>query len=132
MNDRDKRRYDSFKRVQKFGDDNAADFAAGSVAQTNLTIVDQVIAGLDKAKAGQVGNANTSMDTLLNAVRLDIQSITRTAAAMDQDEPGFLPTPFVRRRLTIPPRCSRRPMLSCSSWPSKPVTAPPPKPPRPR
>jgi hypothetical protein len=89
MNDRDKRRYDSFKRGQTFGDDNTADFAAGSLAQTNFTIIDQVIAGLDKAKAGQVANANTSMDTLLNAVRLDIQNITRTAAAIDQDEPGF-------------------------------------------
>lgn len=89
MNDRDKRRYDSFTRTKTFGSDNAADFAAGSVAQANFTIIDQVIAGLDKAKAGQVTNANTSKDTLLNAVRLDIQNITRTAAAIDQDEPGF-------------------------------------------
>lgn len=89
MNDRDKRRYDSFKRVQTFGGDNAADFAAGSVAKANFDIIDQVIAGLDKAKAGQVTSANTSMDTLLNAVRLDIQNITRTAAAIDQNEPGF-------------------------------------------
>jgi hypothetical protein len=89
MNDRDIRRYDSFKRVQTFGDDNAGDFAAGGVAQANFTTIDQVIADLDKAKAGQVTNANTSMDTLLNAVRLDIQNITRTAAAVDQDEPGF-------------------------------------------
>ena len=89
MNDRDKRRYDMFNRVQTFGDDNGADFAAGSVGQTNFSIIDQVIAGLDKAKAGQVSNRNTSMETLLNAVRLDIQNITRTAAAIDQDEPGF-------------------------------------------
>lgn len=92
MNDRDKRRYDAFKRVQAFGDANAADFAAGSVAQTNFAKIDQTIVGLDKAKAGQVGNANTSMETLLNAVRLDIQNITRTAAAIDQDEPGFADT----------------------------------------
>lgn len=89
MNDRDKRRYDSLKCVQTFGDDNAGDFTAGSVAKTNFDTIDQVISDLDKAKAGQVTNANTSMDTLLNAVRLDIQNITRTAAAIDQDEPGF-------------------------------------------
>ena len=89
MNDRDKRRYDMFNRVQTFGDDNGADFAAGSVAKTNFATLDQVITGLDQAKAGQVGNANTSKETLLNAVRLDIQNITRTAAAIDQDEPGF-------------------------------------------
>ncbi len=89
MNDRDQRRYDVFKRVQTFGNDNGADFAAGSVAKTNFTAIDQVITGLDQAKAGQVGNAHTSKDTLLNAVRLDLQNITRTAAAIDQDEPGF-------------------------------------------
>lgn len=37
MNDRDKRRYDMFNRVQTFGDDNGADFAAGSVGQTNFS-----------------------------------------------------------------------------------------------
>jgi len=89
MNDRDKRRYDTFKRVQTFGNDNAADFAAGSVAKANFDSISQVITGLDQAKAGQVTSANTSMDTLINAVRLDIQNITRTAAAIDQDEPGF-------------------------------------------
>jgi hypothetical protein len=89
MNDRDKRRYDMFKRVQTFGGDNAADFAVGTIAHTNFTTIDQVITGLDTAKAGQVTNANTSMETLLNAVKLDIQNITRTAAAIDQTEPGF-------------------------------------------
>jgi len=92
MNDRDKRRYDAFKRIQTFGDANAADFAAGGVAQTNFTSINQVITGLDNAKAGQVGNADTSLDTLHNAVRLDLQNITRTAAAIDQDEPGFADT----------------------------------------
>jgi hypothetical protein len=59
------------------------------VAQTNFNTIDQVITGLDKAKAGQMNNADTTKETLLNAVRLDIQNITRTAAAIDQDEPGF-------------------------------------------
>lgn len=89
MNDRDIRQYDSFKRVQTFGDVNAADFAAGSVAQTKFTTLDQVIAGLDKAKAGQVTNANTTMETLLDAVKLDLQNITRTAAIIGDEQPGF-------------------------------------------
>jgi erythromycin esterase-like protein len=89
MNDRDKRRYDAFKRIQTFGSDNAADFTATSLAKASFDSIDEVITGLDEAKAGQVASANTSMDTLLNAVRLDIQNITRTAAAIDQDEPGF-------------------------------------------
>jgi hypothetical protein len=89
MNDRDKRRYDSFKRERTFGKDNAADFAAASVAKANFAMIDEVIGGLDAAKAGQLGNANTSKETLLNAVRLDIQNITRTASAIEEDEPGF-------------------------------------------
>ena len=89
MNDRDKREYDSFKRGKIFGGENASDFAAGSLALAAFASVDQVIAGLDRAKAGQVSNANTSKETLLNAVRVDIQNITRTAASIDQDEPGF-------------------------------------------
>lgn len=52
MNDRDTRRYDSFVRVRTFGEDNAADFAPGSVAANNFTIVAQVIGDLDDAKAG--------------------------------------------------------------------------------
>ena len=89
MNVRDKRRYDVFKRVQTFGVVNAADFAKGSLALANFAAIDQVITGLDEAKAGQVGNANTSMETLLNAVKLDLHNIARTAAAIDQTEPGF-------------------------------------------
>src|SRR5712671_5191965 len=92
MIDRDKRQYDRLKRTQTFGNVNAADFVAGSIATANFTTIDQVIAGLEEAKAGQVVNANTSQETLLTAVKLDIQNITRTAAAIDQDEPGFADT----------------------------------------
>ena len=89
MNDRDKRRYDAFQRTQTFGSNNAADFAVGSLAKQNFAVLDEVLSGLDEAKAGQASGGNTSMDTLLNAVKLDLQNITRTAAAIDQTEPGF-------------------------------------------
>jgi hypothetical protein len=89
MDNRETRRYDAFQRVKTFGTDNAADFAAGSTAQANFTIIGQVITGLDNAKAGQKPGRNTSKETLLDAIRLDIQNITRTAAAIAQTQPGF-------------------------------------------
>jgi hypothetical protein len=89
MDGRETRRYDAFKRVDTFGQDNAADFAAGSTAQTNFTIIGQVIAGLDTAKAGQKPGRNTSKEALLDAIRLDIQNITRTASAIALTEAGF-------------------------------------------
>ena len=89
MNNRETRRYDVFVRVQTFGTDNAADFAAGSTAATNFATVTTVVTGLNTAKAGQKPGRDTSKEVLLDAIRLDIQNITRTAAAIDQTTPGF-------------------------------------------
>ncbi|HEY5233295.1 MAG TPA: hypothetical protein VIK35_07180 [Verrucomicrobiae bacterium] len=89
MDNRETRRDDAFQRVQTFGQDNTADFAAGSTALANFTIIGQVITGLDNAKAGQKPGRNTSKEVLLDEIRLDIQNITRTAAAIAQTQPGF-------------------------------------------
>lgn len=89
MNDRETRRYDMFGRVQTFGTDNAADFAAGSEAQKRFANIAQIIKDLDAARAGQQGGGGTSKEVLLDALRLDLQNITRTARAIAQDEPGF-------------------------------------------
>lgn len=89
MDSRETRRYDAFQRVKTFGQDNTVDFAVGSTAQANFTIIGQVITGLDNAKAGQKPGRNTSKETLLDAIRLDIQNITRTASAIALAEPGF-------------------------------------------
>ena len=40
-------------------------------------------------KARQAGASPTAKEVLLDALRLDIQNITRTARAIEQDEPGF-------------------------------------------
>jgi hypothetical protein len=72
-----------------FGDVNAADFAPGSKALAIFGIIDQVIKDLDDAKAGQVSNPHTSKETLIDAVRLDVQNIARTAAVIDYTQPGF-------------------------------------------
>ena len=90
MNDRKTARYTMFGRVVTFGKDNAADFAAGSNAQTHFTNLARIIADLDAAKAGQQGGAGvTALEVLIDAYRLDLQNIARTARAIDQDSPGF-------------------------------------------
>jgi hypothetical protein len=89
MDNRETRRYDAFQRVKTFGIDNAADFAPGSTALANFAIITTVTSGLDIAKAGQKPGKNTSKEVLLDAVRLDILNITRTASAIAQDQPGF-------------------------------------------
>ncbi len=89
MNDRETARYDMFGRVQTFGKDNAADFAAGSKALTHFAAIAQVIRDLDQAKAGQEGGGVTAKEVLFDALRLDVQNIARTARAIAQDEPGF-------------------------------------------
>jgi len=89
MNDRETARYDMFGRAETFGKDNAADFAAGSKAATHFASIAQVIKDLDAAKAGQQGGGVTAKEVLLDALRLDIQNIGRTARAIAQDEPGF-------------------------------------------
>jgi hypothetical protein len=78
-----------FVRVQTFGTDNSADFAPASTAATNLATVTTVVNGLNTAKAGQKPGRDTSKEVLLDAIRLDLQNITRTAAAIDQTTPGF-------------------------------------------
>jgi hypothetical protein len=89
MDKRETRRYDALQRVKTFGLDNAADFAPGSLAATNFATISAVIAGLDAAKAAQKPGKNTSKEVLLDAVRLDLQNITRTASAIAQTTPGF-------------------------------------------
>ena len=89
MNDRENRRYDMFGRVQTFGKDNTADFAAGSKAAGHFTTLAQVITDLNTAKAGQDGGTATAKSVLLDALRLDLQNIARTARAIDAAEPGF-------------------------------------------
>ena len=88
MNDRDQRRYDRLTRVQTFGRENAADFAAGSKARGHFTIIDGLLVRLDQAKAGQVP-ARVSKQTLLDALSLDFQNIARTARAIELNENGF-------------------------------------------
>jgi hypothetical protein len=89
MNNRENARYDMFGRVSTFAKNNAADFAAGSKATAHFASITQVSKDLDAAKAGQQGGGTTAKEVLLDALRLDVQNIGRTARAITQDEPGF-------------------------------------------
>jgi hypothetical protein len=89
MNDRAVRRYEMFKRVDVFGNENAADFSQGSEALKRFGNIKQTIKGLDAAKAGQKNPGTTTVAVLLDALRLDVQNLARTADAIDQDTPGF-------------------------------------------
>ena len=88
MNDRDNRRYDRITRVQTFGRNNAGDFAPGSKASREFAKVDNLILGLDRAKADQTP-ARVSKTTLLDAMTLDFQNVARTARAIELYETGF-------------------------------------------
>jgi len=88
MEYRDIRRYDAFKRVETFGEDHAADFAPDSVAAKKFAALSQIITQLDTAAAGQKPG-RPSKATLLDAIRLDLHNLTRTAGVIDQEEPGF-------------------------------------------
>ena len=65
MKDRAIRRYDRGTRVQTFGRQTAADYAAGSKAKTHFANVDDFLKQLDDAKAGQSPN-RVSKETLVD------------------------------------------------------------------
>ena len=89
MTDRETARYNMFRTAITFGIDNTGDFAAGSKAKIHFANLTQIVEDLDKAKAGQLGGGVTAKSVLIDALRLDVQNIRRTAVAMDQDEPGM-------------------------------------------
>src|SRR4051794_18403654 len=93
MNDRETRRYDMFKRAQIFGKDNANDFPADKEGARRFASLATVIVALDSAKVGQLTGrtrtTTTAKEVLLDALKLDMQNISRTARAISQDEPGF-------------------------------------------
>jgi len=78
-----------FGRVQTFGKVNAADFAAGSKAAGHFARLAQIVADLDVEKARQNGGSATAKEVLFDSLRLDLQSIARTARAIDAGEPSF-------------------------------------------
>ncbi len=88
MDDYSFARYEKFGRSYAFGQKNLAD-VAGTDAPQHLTNLQKDIAGLDAAKAGQGGGSATPATVLIDALRLDVQNVTRTAHALAQDDPNY-------------------------------------------
>ena len=108
MNDRETRRYDMFGRVTTFGKDNTADFPAATEGSKRLANLTQISGDLDDAKANQKPGGTTAKSVLLDALRLDIQNIARTARAIAEDEVGFgepLPSAKQSKRQRVANRC---------------------------
>jgi hypothetical protein len=74
--------------AQLRGQKNLAD-VSGTDAPQHLTNLQKDIAGLDAAKAGQGGGSATPAAVLIDALRLDVQNVTRTAHALAQDDPNY-------------------------------------------
>lgn len=103
MNDRSQRQYDRFVRVRNFAQTNAAD-AAATDAATHTTKLDDVVKGLDTAKAGQTGRSAYPQQVLVEALHRDLKDINRTADAIAQETLGFneaFPMPKQRNRSAI-------------------------------
>jgi len=90
MNDRDQRRYERAIRVQTFGEDNTTDYAEIAIATEGFATLDDLIAQIGDAKAGQTPN-RVSKSTLLDGVKIDLQNIARTARSIEtkDKENGF-------------------------------------------
>ncbi len=78
-----------FGRVDSFGREQKIDFAPKSKAVDHFAEITRIIQNLDTAKARQGSGGATAKSVLLDAIRLDLQNIARTARAIDQAEPGF-------------------------------------------
>lgn len=95
MNDNERRRHQMFVRVRDFGQEDASDFATGSLALQHFTNLGTVINTLDAhaaAEASGRGEARQGTETRTQAraaLRDDLEAINRTAKAMADDVPGI-------------------------------------------
>lgn len=111
MNDNERRRHQMFARVRDFGQEHAADFAAGSLALQHFTNLGTVINSLDAHAAaeasgrGEARQGTGSRSQARAALRDDLEAINRTAKAM-ADEVRALTTNFVCRATTMIGKCS--------------------------
>ncbi|MDX6614349.1 MAG: hypothetical protein QOD75_3535 [Blastocatellia bacterium] len=95
MRDTERRRRDTFVRVQGFGNEHVADFPAGGVAAQLFTSLTATINQLDGHAASQSSNdgiarqGTTTKSQARQALREDLEAISRTARAMSDDVPGL-------------------------------------------
>lgn len=97
MNDREAARYDRFKRMIGFRDNRPGQFPVASKAVEEFALVEGGIADMDAAEAKQSGGrqkikgGTTDKEVLLDALRLDMRNLARTARSIAEKEntPGF-------------------------------------------
>ena len=89
MNDREVKRYEMFNRVVTFGQDNAADFPASSKAVELFAKLKLAIKQTDEARASQQGGRATAREVVMDALRIDMKNIVRTAREIGDEVPGF-------------------------------------------
>ncbi len=100
MTDRETNIQDMFISTVQFDDVNKADYAHLPDAEANFDIVREVIGNLETASAAQVsgarGRAVEQKSVLAAAIRRKMKRYSRTARALNIDDPGF------RRLFRIP------------------------------
>jgi hypothetical protein len=95
MNDNENRRYQTFLRVQDFGEARTADFAVNSLGKQHFTTLAGIVtelAGHSASKASGFGLARQGTTTRRQArdeLIEDLRAISRTAAVMASDVPGL-------------------------------------------
>ena len=95
MRDTENRRHQMFVRVKGFGIDHANDFAANGLGTQLFTDLAGIVTQLDNhaaAEASGVGAARGGTSTRAaarEALRDDLEAISRTARAMAEDTPGI-------------------------------------------
>ena len=89
MNDREVKRYEMFNRVVKFGQDNTDDFSASSKAAELFARLKAAVAQMDDARTLPQVDQATARAVLLDALRIDLENIARTASEIANEMPGF-------------------------------------------
>ena len=95
MDIKDKARFNMFIRVIQYLIDNAGDFSAGSVAMTQLAVLQAVVAALNsltgeqRASFGDARFAFVSKDTARENLREAVAGIVKTARSMVYQFPGI-------------------------------------------
>jgi len=90
MNDRDNRRLERAQNVLTFIQNNSADFAPTSIVHEHVKNIDDSVALIISARAGQTPH-RVSKGTLLDALLLDFKLISATARSIElrSRETGF-------------------------------------------
>jgi len=95
MNDRENRKLQTFVRVQDFCNEHAADFATNNLVTGLFATLNATVGTLNQSAAAQASKGGaakqgtTSRAQARQALREDLEAISRTAAVMAEDIPGL-------------------------------------------